>query len=581
MRKSGSVGGVSQPVRVHGSSIGGAAAASSSRFSLYGQTSASKRSMTPSGGAAAKQMRTGARGYSTADVTKEPRPSTKAFKDQSIRELADFLVANNYPHPLTLKQLNQPSSSDFRKIFEFLVSSMKPGFKLGPKLEEEIPALLKLYGYPFTIPKSHFQTIGVPHTWPTLLNVLTWFRINILATSNSEFQQVLLAPSDDDNGIVGQKKMLWDYTNETYDMYMGGADEFDDALENLEKRLATNSRIDEEIEALTRERDKNKKILDELTSQPDELSKLQTHLDSIQIESEKFERYQVTMEAHLKDLSTQLQRLSVEDAEQSAKLEAMEAEKQSRSSVLVGQNNAGVNFPHLMNKLSTLRRRLPVIEKENQDIDAEIQRNELELEQDKEQVEMLVKEYNRIRRELIPDRDDLNLKPEMTEGERLRIQDIRFKWREMRVKLNERLEKLEEELLKEKSQEENWEEVIQDGERMKASLVNTAAQLHEQIREKKEGHQRKMEELQSQVEARQGRCDLQRSDVLNAKKRLDEEEAALRAMKTRCEVEEEEFATFVKEVIHFLLEHKKKVQSTIREGLEEAKKCRNNLHDGD
>lgn len=49
----------------------------------------------------------------------------------------------------------------------------------------------------------------------------------------------------------------------------------------------------------------------------DELSKLQTHLDSIQIESEKFERYQVTMEAHLKDLSTQLQRLSVEDAEQS------------------------------------------------------------------------------------------------------------------------------------------------------------------------------------------------------------------------------------------------------------------------
>ena len=47
-----------------------------------------------------------------------------------------------------------------------------------------------------------------------------------------------------------------------------------------------------------------------------ELSKLHEHLESIQIESEKNERYLVTMEAHLKELSTQLARLTEEDAEQ-------------------------------------------------------------------------------------------------------------------------------------------------------------------------------------------------------------------------------------------------------------------------
>ena len=69
-----------------------------------------------------------------------------------------------------------------------------------------------------------------------------------------------------------------------------------------------------------------------------------------------------------------------------AKLKELESEQQERLRILSDQKEAGVNFPHLMNKLSMLRRRLPIVEQENQSIEAEIQRSEVELEQDKEQV---------------------------------------------------------------------------------------------------------------------------------------------------------------------------------------------------
>jgi len=36
---------------------------------------------------------------------------------------------------------------------------------------------LRSHGYPFTIPKSYLTTIGVQHTWPSLLAALSYLRI--------------------------------------------------------------------------------------------------------------------------------------------------------------------------------------------------------------------------------------------------------------------------------------------------------------------------------------------------------------------------------------------------------------------
>ena len=54
-----------------------------------------------------------------------------------------------------------------------------PKYKVGNKIEEEIPRIFKLHGYPFSISKSSMFAVGSPHTWPTLLAALTWLREQI------------------------------------------------------------------------------------------------------------------------------------------------------------------------------------------------------------------------------------------------------------------------------------------------------------------------------------------------------------------------------------------------------------------
>ena len=58
-----------------------------------------------------------------------------------------------------------------------------PNYKIGDKkLDEEVPKVLKLIGYPFTIQKSYLSTVGAQHTWPTILAALTWLK-NLIQVS--------------------------------------------------------------------------------------------------------------------------------------------------------------------------------------------------------------------------------------------------------------------------------------------------------------------------------------------------------------------------------------------------------------
>ena len=45
---------------------------------------------------------------------------------------------------------------------------------MGVKMEEEVPRVLKMLGYPFNISKSSMHAAGTPHTWPYLLAALVW-----------------------------------------------------------------------------------------------------------------------------------------------------------------------------------------------------------------------------------------------------------------------------------------------------------------------------------------------------------------------------------------------------------------------
>ena len=98
---------------------------------------------------------------------KDNRPLTdKGWQQEKLREIIDFCRTENYPGTLALN--NFPlSSSEFRKLFEFLMRFLIPEFTM-PKMQDmgtELPGMLKKIGYPGIVSKSTFQTIGTQHSW--------------------------------------------------------------------------------------------------------------------------------------------------------------------------------------------------------------------------------------------------------------------------------------------------------------------------------------------------------------------------------------------------------------------------------
>ena len=61
-------------------------------------------------------------------------------------------------------------------LLQFIVGHLVLGYKLNGKLEEEVPRVMKMYGYPVTVTNSHMRTIGVPSTWVALLGALSYLR---------------------------------------------------------------------------------------------------------------------------------------------------------------------------------------------------------------------------------------------------------------------------------------------------------------------------------------------------------------------------------------------------------------------
>ena len=59
-------------------------------------------------------------------------------------------------------------------LFQFLYGFIDSSEKIGKKIEEEFPRLMRQLRYPFPIAKSAMFTIGSLHTWPSLLAALHW-----------------------------------------------------------------------------------------------------------------------------------------------------------------------------------------------------------------------------------------------------------------------------------------------------------------------------------------------------------------------------------------------------------------------
>lgn len=213
--------------------------------------------------------------------TSDPRNiSDKAFLNNSIKILIEYLLSHNYGHQIAPKTLMHPAVKDFQNIVMFLFQQVDPNFIATGKLEDEVVSIFKYLDYPFNIAKSHITAVGSPHAWPSLLGALMWL-IELLAYdeaagigshfngNNDDGMELEAIDGEEDNEAALEKAFL-KYLASSYQLYLMGQDNEFNELESsfvgvfenknesirlqIEALEAANESLDAEIEEVEKRR---------------------------------------------------------------------------------------------------------------------------------------------------------------------------------------------------------------------------------------------------------------------------------------------------------------------------------------
>ncbi|VFV20092.1 kinetochore protein ndc80 homolog [Lynx pardinus] len=349
--------------------------------------------------------------FSSSEKIKDPRPlNDKAFIQQCIRQLCEFLTENGYAYSVSMKSLQAPSVKDFLKIFTFLYGFLCPSYELpDTKFEEEVPRIFKDLGYPFALSKSSMYTVGAPHTWPHIVAALVWLIDCIklhtaMKESSPLFDDGQPWGEETEDGIMHNKLFL-DYTIKCYESFMTGADSFEEMNTELQSKLkdlfnvdaskleslaAKNKALNEQIARLEQEREK----------EPNRLESLRKLKTSLQADVQKYQAYMSNLESHSAILDQKLNGLDEEISRVELEYETMKQENTRLQNIVDNQKYSVADIERINHERNELQQ---TINKLTKDLEAEQQQlwnEELKYARGKEAIETQLSEYHKLARKL-------------------------------------------------------------------------------------------------------------------------------------------------------------------------------------
>uniref|UniRef100_A0A8C9G6P8 Kinetochore protein NDC80 n=1 Tax=Pavo cristatus TaxID=9049 RepID=A0A8C9G6P8_PAVCR len=328
---------------------------------------------------------------------KDPRPlHDKAFIQQCIKQLCEFLVENGYPHNVTIKSLQSPSVKDFVKIFTFIYGFLCPSYELpDSKFEEEIPRIFKELGYPFPLSKSSMYTVGAPHTWPQIVAALVWlidcFKLYAAMRENpSPFDDGQNWGGETDDGIV-HNKLFMDYVAKCYEHFMKGGDTYEEFDAEVQSKLKDLFNVDElKIEGLEAE---NKRLHEEIArlekereSEPDRLASLRKLKSSLQADVQKYQAYLANLESHATLLDQKLKSVNEEVEAAEMEVEAVKQENTRLQHILDNQKYSVVDIERINHERNELQQTINKLTKELEAEERQLWNEELKYARTKEAV---------------------------------------------------------------------------------------------------------------------------------------------------------------------------------------------------
>ncbi|XP_039206969.1 kinetochore protein NDC80 homolog [Crotalus tigris] len=348
--------------------------------------------------------------FGSMEKIKEPRPlHDKAFIQQCIRQLCDFLLTYGYGPTVSVKSLQTPSVKDFVKIFSFIYELFCPSYDLlGSKFEEEIPRIFKDLGYPFPLSKSSMYTVGAPHTWPQIVAALVWlidcYKLFTCMKENPQSFDEGQILGETEDGIL-QNKLFLDYSIKCYDHFMKGGDSFEEFDAEIDSKLKDLFKVQEKHLAVLEEKEKrlNEEIAKrekERESEPDRLEQLRSLKSSLQADVKKYEAYMASLESLSSSLSQKTKTITEEEETVAMEIEVLKQENAHLVVICDNQKYSTADVEKLNSEIEELKQAVNNLTKELEAEQRHLWNEELKYARGKEAIEADLTEYHKLARKL-------------------------------------------------------------------------------------------------------------------------------------------------------------------------------------
>ncbi|NXP90405.1 NDC80 protein, partial [Passerina amoena] len=446
---------------------------------------------------------------------KDPRPlHDKAFIQQCIKKLCEFLVENAYAHNVSMKSLQSPSVKDFLKIFTFIYKFLCPSYELpDSKFEEEIPKVFKDLGYPFALSKSSMYTVGAPHTWPQIVAALVWLidcvkLYNAIRENAPSFDDRQSWGGETDDGIV-HNKLFMDYCVKCYDLFMKGRDTFEELDAEVQSKLKDLFNIDPfQMESLAAE---NKRLQEEIArlekekeSEPDRRVTLRNVKSSLQADVQKYQAYLANLESHISILDQKLESVNDEVETAEMEVETMKQENARLRHILDNQKYSAADIERINHERNELQQTINKLTKELEAEEHQLWNEELKYARNKEAIEMQLAEYHKLARKLklIP------VSAENSKGHDFEIQfnpesgpNCLVKYRtQIKAPLMEIINETEEEISKATQRKITLEDTLEQVNVMLEDKKRSVKMLTEEAEKLDDLYQQKLKEIEEEEE---------------------------------------------------------------------------------
>ncbi|NXF71684.1 NDC80 protein, partial [Sclerurus mexicanus] len=444
---------------------------------------------------------------------KDPRPlHEKAFIQQCIKQLCEFLVENGYAHNVSMKSLQSPSVKDFLKIFSFIYGFLCPSYELpDSKFEEEIPKIFKELGYPFALSKSSLYTVGAPHTWPQMVTALVWLidcvKLYAAMRENApSFDDGQSWGGETDDGIV-HNKIFMDYAVKCYELFMKGRDTFEELDAEVQSKLKDLFHIDEfQVESLAAD---NKRLHEEIArlekekeNEPDRRVTLRNVKSSLQADVQKYQAYLANLESHIAILDQKMEGVNDEVESAELEVEAMKKENSRLQNIFDNQKYSVADIERINRERNELQQAINKLTKEVEAEEHQLWNEELKYARNKEAIEMQLAEYHKLARKL-------KLIPVSAENSKGCDFEIHFnpeegpnclvKYRnQIKAPLTEIINKKEEEIMNATDQKMSLEDAFEQVNVMTVDTKSRVKRLTEEAEKLDDLYQQKLKEVEEE-----------------------------------------------------------------------------------